>query len=173
MQVIATDPFPNTELAKQFDFKYFSLEDLLMQADIVTVHVPYMPETHHLINSTNLAKIKQGSILINTARGEIVETEGLLAALSDGRIKAAALDVLEGERDLKEERTANVWDDPKIERMEKMRKLVEDHVLIDLPNVVVTPHMAFLTKEAVGRIMQTSVDNVKGFVNANPINLVK
>ena len=173
MNVIATDPYPKDELAKEFGFEYVSLDNLLGQADIVTVHVPYIPETHHLLNNDNLAKIKKGAVLINTARGEIVETEGLLAALNDGRIKAAALDVLEGERDLKEERVIVSVNDPKIERMEKMRKLVEDHILIDLPNVIVTPHMAFFTKEAVGRIMQTSVDNIKGFMAGALINLVK
>jgi len=172
MNVIATDPFPKPELAKQFGFEYVSLDELLAKADIITVHVPYLPDTHHLINSTNLAKVKKGAILINTARGEIVETEALLAALNDGRIKAAALDVLEGERDLKEERVIMAGTDPKIERMENMRKLVEDHVLIDLPNVVVTPHMAFFTREAIGRIMQTTADNIKNFIAGNPGNIV-
>lgn len=172
MNVIATDPHPKDELAKEFGFEYVSLDNLLMQADVVTVHVPYLPETHHLINSNNLTNIKKGSILINTARGEIVETEGLLAALADGRIKAAALDVLEGERDLKEESVIVSVADPKIERMEKMRKLVEDHILIDLPNVIVTPHMAFFTKEAVDRIMQTTVDNIKNFIIGKPENVV-
>jgi D-lactate dehydrogenase len=172
MNVVATDPFPKPELAKEFGFEYVSLDDLLSQADIVTVHVPYLPETHHLLNSNNLAKIKKGAVLINTARGEIVETEGLLSALKDGRIKAAALDVLEGERDLKEESIFISTPDSKIERMEKMRKLVEDHILIDLPNVIVTPHMAFFTKEAVGRIMQTTVDNIKNFIAGKPGNIV-
>jgi D-lactate dehydrogenase len=172
MKVIATDPYPKDELAKEFGFEYVSLDNLLSQADIVTVHVPYMPETHHLINSTNLAKIKKGAVLINTARGEIVETEGLLTALGDGRVKAAALDVLEGERDLKEEGVVVSAVGPTIERMEKMRKLVEDHILIDLPNVIVTPHMAFFTKEAVGRIMQTTSDNIKNFIAGKPENVV-
>ena len=173
MNVIATDPHPREELAKQFGFTYaLSLEELLSQSDVVTIHVPYLPETHHLINNTNLAKIKKGAILINTARGEIVETEGLLAALNDGRIKGAALDVLEGERELKEERTFIMGNDPKVELMENMRKLIEDHVLINLPNVVVTPHMAFFTKEAVGRIMQTTVDNIKSYIEKIPENIV-
>ncbi len=172
MKVLATDPYPKTELAKEFCFEYVSLDDLLSQADIVTVHAPYLPETHHLINNNNLAKIKRGAVLINTARGEIVETEGLLAALSDGRIKAAALDVLEGERELKEEGAIVSRNDLKIEQMEKMRKLVEDHILIDLPNVIVTPHMAFFSKEAVGRIMQTTVDNIKNFIAGKPENIV-
>jgi len=172
MKVIATDPHPKEELAKQFDFGYVSLDGLLSQADVVTVHVPYLPDTHHLINSANLAKIKKGAILINTARGEIVETEALLAALNDGRIKGAGLDVLEAERDLKEERNIMLGSNPKVEHMENMRKLIEDHILIDLPNVVVTPHMAFFTKEAVGRIMQTTVDNIKSFIAGNVTNVV-
>ena len=173
MNVIATDPHPNTELTKELGFEYVTLDDLLSQSDVVTIHVPYLPETHHLINSTNLSKIKKGAVLINTARGEIVETEGMLAALNDGRIKGVGLDVLEGERDLKEERTMIMDSEPKIEQMESMRKLVEDHILIDMPNVVVTPHMAFFSKEAVGRIMQTTVDNINNFIAGNGQNLVK
>lgn len=172
MKVIATDPHPKEELARQFDFEYVSLDDLLAQSDIATIHVPYLPDTHHLLNNTNLQKIKKGAILINTARGEIVETEGLISALNDGRIKAAGLDVMEGERELKAEKTIALSNEPQIERMEKLRQLVEDHILIDLPNVVVTPHMAFFTKEAVGRIMQTTVDNIKNFIAGKMENIV-
>lgn len=172
MNVIATDPYPKAELAGQLGFQYVSLDDLLAQADIVTIHVPYMKETHHLINATNLPNIKKGAVLINTARGEIIETEGLLAALNSGQIKAAALDVLEGERELKEERNIIIGSDPKVERMENMRKLIEDHVLINLSNVIVTPHMAFFTKEAMERIMQTTVDNIKNFLAGKLENIV-
>ncbi|MEK7190563.1 MAG: hydroxyacid dehydrogenase [Patescibacteria group bacterium] len=173
MKVIATNPNPKPELALELGFEYVSLDDLLSQSDIITIHVPYMPATHHLINSANLAKIKRGAILINTARGEIVETEALLSALNDGRIKGAALDVLEGERDLKEERLITMGSDPKIGHMENMRKIVEDHVLINLPNVIVTPHMAFFTKEAVGRIIETTVENIKGFISGTAQNIVQ
>ena len=172
MKVIATDPFPKDELAKQFGFEYLPLNDLLSQVDVLSIHVPYMPETHHLINNVNLAKIKKGAILINTARGEIVDTEALLAALNDGRIKGAGLDVLEAERDLKEERNIMLGSNPRVEHMENMRKLIEDHILIDLPNVVVTPHMAFFTKEAVERIMQTTVDNIRSFITGKTENIV-
>ncbi|MEI6280852.1 MAG: NAD(P)-dependent oxidoreductase [bacterium] len=172
MNVIASDPYPKQELASLFGFKYVDLNTLLGEADVVTIHVPYMPDTHHLINTENLKKIKKGSVFINTARGEIVETEGLLAALNDGRIKAAALDVLEGERDLKQEKTLAFGTDPKVERMETMRKLAEDHILIDLPNVIVTPHMAFFTKEAVERIMQTTVSNINNFLVGKFENIV-
>ena len=173
MKVIATNANPKQELALELGFEYVSLDDLLNQSDIITIHVPYMPATHHLINSANLAKIKRGAILINTARGEIVETEALLSALNDGRIKGAALDVLEGERDLKEERLITMGSDPKIGHMENMRKIVEDHVLINLPNVIVTPHMAFFTKEAVGRIIETTVENIKGFISGTAQNIVQ
>lgn len=172
MNVIATDPHPNTELIKQYGFEYVSLDELLSKADVVSIHVPYLPETHHLLNATNLAKIKKGAILINTARGEIVDTEALLLALRDGRIKGAGLDVMEGERELKEERMIALSNNPQIERMEKLRQLVGDHILIDLPNVIVTPHMAFFTKEAIGRIMQTTVDNIKNFLAGRMENIV-
>jgi len=169
MNVVATDPHPKEELAQNLGFKYLSLDELMAQADIITVHVPYMKETFHLINAQNLAKVKKGTVLINTARGEIVDTDALLDAINDGRIKAAGLDVLEGERELKEER--KVLTGPNL-RIENMRKLVEDHVLIDLPQVVVTPHVAFFTKEAISRIMQTTTDNIKNFIAGTPQNIV-
>lgn len=169
MNVIATDPHPKKELAEQFGFEYVSLDELLQKSDIITVHVPYIKETHHLLNQKNLTNVKKGAILINTARGEIVETESLLQALNDGRIAGAGLDVLEGERDLKEERKILTGSNL---RLENMRKLVEDHVLIDLPQVVVTPHVAFFTKEAVGRIMETTASNILEFTKKNPQNII-
>lgn len=168
MNVLATDPYPKEELARQFGFAYVALDELLSRSDIVTIHVPYMETTHHLINKKNLAKIKKGAILINTARGEIVETEGLIKALNSGQLAGAGLDVLEGERELKEEKTLLTEEI----RINNMRQLLEDHVLIDMPQVVVTPHMAFFTKEAIKRIMQTTADNVKNFIAGQPENVV-
>lgn len=170
MKILAFDLFPKEELAQEIGFKYVSLDDLLKNSDVVTVHVPYTKETFHLLNSGNLMNIKPGAILINTARGEIIETEALLACLKSGLISGAGLDVLEGERELKDE--MKLLTDPK-SHIEHMRQLVEDHILMDMDNVIVTPHSAFYTEEAKREILQTSADGMLGFINGKPGNLVK
>jgi len=97
MNVIAYDKYPKEELAQELDFKYVSLEELLSQSDIITLHVPHNKETHHLLNKDNLSKTKKGVYIINTARGGIIETQALYRALKDGQVGGAALDVLEEE----------------------------------------------------------------------------
>jgi D-lactate dehydrogenase len=170
MNILAFDLFPKKELADEYGFKYVSLDELLAQSDVITIHVPYTKETYHLLNSENLPRIKKGAILINTARGEVVETEALLENLKSEQIAGAGLDVLEGERELKEE--LHLLTNPQ-SHIEHMRQLVEDHVLIDMSNVIVTPHVAFYTQEAKNDILQTSADGITGFISGEPKNLVK
>ena len=100
MNVIAYDKYPKEVLTEQLGFKYVSFEELLSQADIITLHVPYNKETHHLLNKDNLSKTKKGVYIINTARGGIIETQALYKALKSGQVGGAALDVLEEEGDL-------------------------------------------------------------------------
>ncbi len=169
MEVLAFDVKPDDDLAWELKFKYVPLDDLLQGSDIITLHVPYFKETHHLINSQNIEKIKNGAYLINTARGAIIETESLVAALKSQKISGAALDVLEEEGELKEE--AELLLRGKLSQ-EEMKSILENHVLIDLPNVLITPHMAFYTKEAEFSILKTTVQNLKGFSEKNPQNLV-
>jgi D-lactate dehydrogenase len=169
MKVIACDAFPNQQLAQTLDFTYAPLEEVLKNADIVTIHVPYMKETHHLINKENIFLMKKGSILINTARGAIVETEGLFQALIQDHLGGAALDVLEEECELKEE--AELLSKSQLPA-EKFKNILEDHILIDLPNVIVTPHMAFYTKEAEFAIMETTVKNIKAALAGTLENVV-
>jgi D-lactate dehydrogenase len=152
MNVIAYDLYPDLEFAKANNFSYKTLPEVLVGSDIVTLHAPYTKENHHLINKDNISSFKKGIYLINTARGELIETEALVQALQDGTIAGAGLDVLEGEKEFKK----------------------GDNIpMLDMPNVVMTPHVAFDTKEAEIRIMQTTVDNIKGFIDNILINLVK
>lgn len=169
MKVIATDYYPNEALAKQFDFSYVSLEELLKNADIVTLHVPLLPQTKHLINKTNIRLIKKGAILINTSRGPVVETESLFQALTSGNLAGAALDVLEEEADIKEE--AELLEKNKLSS-DQYKIILQNHILINLPNVIVTPHMAFYTKEAEQSILQTTVENINGIAESSPKNIV-
>ena len=103
MNILAFDPFPNTNFAKEMNFKYVLLEELLKNSDIVSLHCPYSKNTHHLINRNNVGLIKKGAYLINTARGGIVETETLVWALQNGILAGVGLDVLEEEGETKDE----------------------------------------------------------------------
>ena len=172
MNVLAYDLYPDAVFAKENNFEYKSLPELLAESDILTLHAPYSKENHHLINKENITLMKKGICLINTARGELIDTDALIWGLKEGIIAGAGLDVLEGERELKEE--IEILASPeRSERVKDYKTLLEDRVLIDLPNVIVTPHIAFYSKEAEREIIKTTVENVKGFINNQPQNLVK
>lgn len=169
MNVVAFDVQPDEALAERLGFTYASLEEVLAAADIVTIHVPSIPATHHLINNEKLALMKPGSYLINTARGEIVDTKALVSALTSGHLAGAGLDVLEGEHALREEIELLGSDAPDTTLWET---LVADHALIDMPNVIVTPHIAFNTVEAKREITDITLANVTGFISGTPLNTV-
>ncbi len=170
MSVVAYDSLPKAELEKSFSMKYVTLEELLERADVLTIHTPYLPSTHHLLNSENLKLVKSGAVLVNTARGAIVETAGLLSALKSGRLAGAALDVLEEEGYVGEEWKLFGEGRGASGRMETV---LADHILLRMPNVLITPHNAFNTQEALERILQVSVENILGFDGGEAKNLVK
>ncbi len=161
MKILAFDVYPNQALADELKFQYVQLEELLGSSDIITLHAPYLPSTHHLLNSQNMAQIKKGAVLLDTARGALIETQALVKALQDGIVSAAGLDVLEEEKGLNQPEGAN-------------QEIVNlDKQLIGMKNVLITPHTAFNTKEAEERILQTTVDNIQSFINGQPQNVVK
>ncbi len=170
MNVIAYDLYPDLSFAKEGNFEYKSLEEVVRQSDIITLHTPYTKENHHLINRENISMMKKGVYLINTARGELIDTDALVYGLKEGIIAGAGLDVLEGEKELKEE--MEILSSKKT-RMEDYKTLLEDRMLIDMPNVIITPHTAFYTREAVAEILKITIENIKGFVTGSPVNLVK
>ena len=170
MKIVAYDPFPDQEFQKTMGFEYFPLEEVLKQSDIVTLHVPYMKETHHLINAQTIQLMKKGAYLINTARGPIVETEALVEALKSGRIGGAGLDVLEEEGVIGEEIEFVLHGHPE---EHNLKTVLANHVLIDMPNVLVTPHNAFNTHEALERILDTTIESIQSFRAGTPKNLVK
>ena len=169
MKVIAFDAYPNADLSHALDFKYLTLPELLGAADIITLHVPYNPHTHHLINTENVVSIKKGAYLINTARGAVVETGAVVDALKNGILAGAALDVLEEEDKLKEEAMLLTMPHP---NADAVKTVLEDHYLINHPRVIVTPHLAFNTTEAIERILDTTIDNIKQFSAGSPKNVV-
>lgn len=151
MNVLAYDLYPDIKFSQENNFVYKTLEEVLSGSDIVTLHAPYTKENHHLINKNNISLLKKGAYLINTARGELIETEALEKALKDGSIAGAGLDVLEREKEFKK----------------------GDIIpMLEMPNVLMTPHVAFNTREAEARILQTTIENIKGFISNSPVNLV-
>lgn len=169
MKVLAVDPYPDTAFAQSVGASYVSLAELLSASDIVTLHAPYNASTRHLINIENSALMKKGALLINTARGELVDTQALVQALSSGQLAGAGLDVLEGERMLKEE--AAFLTRGKGSETD-LKLLAADHMLISMPNVIVTPHIAFYSREAEEEIVRTTVATILGFISGVPQNLV-
>lgn len=169
MNVFAYDICPNEKLSKELDFKYVELDELLSQSDVITFHVPYTKNTHHLINKDNIGKIKKGACIINTSRGGVIDTDALLKALEKGDIAGAGLDVLEEEGITKDELHYLTSNNPEDKRL---KTALQNHALIDMPNVIVTPHNAFNTKEALQRILDTTLENIKGFIDGKSQNIV-
>ncbi len=168
MHVIAHDIRPQPLLAEVLGFRYVELDTLLEQADIITLHVPATPQTHHLINRERLQRVKRGALLINTARGSVVDTEALLWALEEGILAGVGLDVIEGEEYITEE--SALLRLPAAEQT--LRQIVQAYRLLRRENVVFTPHIAFNSREAVWRIMQTTAENIAAFLRGEPQNVV-
>jgi D-lactate dehydrogenase len=170
MKVIAFDKFKNQKLAKRLGFRYVNFEHLLKNSDIITLHVPYNKETHHLIDKKSISKMKKGAILINTARGGIVETNALLEGVQSGKIGGAGLDVLEGECFIREEK--QILSKQFMKECD-LKTVLQDHLLLRHPNVIVTPHNAFNSWEALHRILDTTILNINSFLRKKPVNVVK
>ncbi len=170
MEVLATDVDPDHQLAEGLGFSYVDLDVLLKESDIISLHVPYTEDNHHLINSDTLNQMKPEALLINTARGGLVSTQDLLRALNDKVIAGAALDVLEEEGVVKDE--ISFLTGSTNPSQPDLKTVLANHLLIDMPQVIITPHSAFNTQEALIKITTTSVDNIKSFLIGEPKNLV-
>lgn len=158
-RVIAYDVKQNSSLLEK-GVKYLPLEDVLKQADIVSLHCPLMAETHHLINSSTLSLMKKGAMLINTSRGALVDTEAVITALKDQHLGYFGIDVYEQEekiffRDLSE----NIIADDTLQ------------LLMSFPNVLVTAHQAFFTREALEQITEVTLNNVYQLLQHKNLNV--
>ena len=159
-QLLAYDPFPNPQV-EALGARYLPLDQLLAEAQIVSLHCPLNEHTRHLINQASLQCMKRGAMLINTGRGALVETPALIEALKSGQLGYLGLDVYEEEAQLFfEDRSDLPLQDDVLAR------------LLTFPNVVVTAHQAFLTQEALGAIAQTTLDNIMGWAAGTPRNSV-
>ena len=149
-------------------FEYTTMENLLKSADIITLHAPYNKHTHHLINKENIKWVKRGALLINTARGGLVDTDALVWALDEGILSGAGLDVLEGEDLIKEEHQLL----SKNFSTESLKTLLSNHILLHRDNVVITPHIGFNSHEANLRILETTVTNIRAFFFGKTENII-
>lgn len=169
MEVVAYDPFPKQGLDQELGFRYAGFEELLSLSDVITLHAMLSDSTRHMINEGSINHIKRGAVLINTARGGLVETSALVKALEEGIISAAGLDVLEEEGDMGEEVRLLNEEHPKLE---ELKNVLANNYLINHPRVIITPHIAFNTNEAVKRIADTTIENIVSFKNGEIKNRV-
>lgn len=147
-EVIAYDPYPNPHV-EAMNIQYVPLHELWQRSDVISLHCPLMPETHHLVNAGSITQMKPGAMLINTSRGALIDTRAVIAALKSGHIGYLGLDVYEEEADLFFEDFSN--------------HLLQDDVfarLLTFPNVIITGHQAFFTREALDAIARTTMFNI-------------
>jgi len=152
MKVLAYDKFPDTAYAREHGFQYTDLEKLYAQSDIISLHCPLTPETRHLIDKKSISQMKEGVMLINTGRGGLVDTRDLIAGLKKGRVGSAGLDVYEeeGEYFFEDFSVSGISDDVLAR-------------LLTFPNVLITSHQGFFTREALTNIAKTTLENIREF----------
>ena len=150
-EVLAFDPFPNPEVAAM-GIPYLSLFEVFTRADILSLHCPLSPDTHHMVNADSIAKMKPGVMIVNTGRGALIDTPAAIDALKSGHIGALGIDVYEAESELffRDLSTQVIADDVFTR-------------LITMPNVLVTGHQAFFTQEAMEKIAGVTLDNCTAF----------
>jgi len=151
-QILANDIAPNAELMKESQVKYVDLPSLFAGSDIISLHIPLLRETRHLIDDSAFLQMKKGVFLINTGRGALIDTKALLKHLKSGQIGAAGLDVYEEEENVFfKDLSSQILQDDQLAR------------LLTFPNVLITSHQGFLTREALYNIAKTTLQNVSDF----------
>jgi len=158
VRVLAYDPFRDEAWAAAKGVTYASMEDIFPQADILSLHTPLTPETHHLVNARSLALMKPGVVLLNTSRGKLIDTAALIQALKSQHLGGVALDVYEEEAGIfYEDLSGQILADDELSR------------LLTFPNVLITSHQAFLTQEALTQIAQVTLDNATRIAEGRPL----
>ena len=186
MNVIAYDIRPRPELAAELGFKYVAFEQLLADSDIISLHANLNPSSYHILDREAFAKCRPGVVIINTARGKLIDTNALIEAIDQGIVGGAGLDVL-GEESVMRRRAERIISDQIIQKLhepierpkvltrdslraKEIEKLMRLGSLFLRPEVVCTPHTAFNCVEAIERINRVTVENIKAFVAGTPIN---
>jgi D-lactate dehydrogenase len=143
---------------EKLDGRYAEADEIVAEADIISLHCPLTPQTHHIVNARMLARVKRGALLINTSRGGLVDTEAVIEALKSGQLGGIAIDVYEQEANLFfKDLSSTVIPDDVIQR------------LVSFPNVIVTGHQAFFTREALGTILETTLRSISDFAAGRPL----
>lgn len=152
MKVLVSDPFPDVEWASKIGAEYTDLATLTKESDVISLHAPLTPETHHIVNADFLAQMKPDAMLVNVSRGGLIYTTALIEALKNGRLGGVALDVYEEEEGVFfEDLSDQVLADDELAR------------LLTFPNVLITSHQAFLTREALSEIARVTLENILRF----------
>lgn len=157
-RVLAYDQHPNPELSDKKHASYVDLATLFSSSDVITLHLPLTPETHHLVDAKAIDHMKKGVMIINTGRGALIDSRALIRGLKSGKIGAAGLDVYEEEE--------NIF------FQDLSEQVLQDDVLARLltfPNVLITAHQGYLTREALIRIAETTLENIKSFEEGKPM----
>jgi D-lactate dehydrogenase len=168
MRVLAFDVRRDPFLADLLGFEYATMDRLLAESDIVTLHSPLTDKTYHMLGHDEFARMKTGAMIVNTARGGLIDTDALVEALESGKLGGAGLDVLEGEELIKEEK--QLLQQPL--DVERLRMAVRNRVLLARDDVVFTPHNAFNSKEALVRILEVTLANLDAFRSGQPAHRV-
>jgi D-lactate dehydrogenase len=157
MRVLAYDPFPSPEWARNHDVEYTEARILASESEVISLHTPLTPETHHTIRRETLELMKPGAILVNVSRGALIDTRALIEALKTGRLGGVGLDVYEEEEGVFfEDLSGQILHDDDLAR------------LLTFPNVLITAHQAFLTREALAEIARVTVANLTAFAEGRP-----
>lgn len=169
MDVLAYDLYPNEEFQRIYNIHYVGLDELYAKSDIITLHAPATKENYHLLNDEAYKKMKDGVIIVNTARGSLVDPEALYRALVSGKVKGAALDVLENEDFIiHDDMILKSQDIP----MDYAMNTIINARLLQMKNVLITPHIGFNSIDAVHRILHTTLENINHFCAGNVQNSV-
>lgn len=156
-RVLANDSFRMDEWANLHGVTYVTLDEILRESHVISLHLPLTPESHHLLNAESIAKMKPGAYLVNTSRGKLIDTAAVISALKSGHLGGVALDVYEEEEGVFfEDHSATALQDDVLSR------------LLTFPNVLITSHQAFLTDEALTAIASVTLDSIRRFAAGLP-----
>ena len=186
MRVLAYDVQTSGEVAARIGFEFVSLNALLAEAHVISLHASLSPETYHILNRETLSRCRRGVLIVNTARGALLETAALRDALDSGQVGGAGLDVLQDERVLRQSASRIIAADivrhlrsdalareqRDEERVRELQEVMLGDAVLSRSNVVFTPHVAFNSHEAIARIREVTVANIQGFAAGTPVNLV-
>ena len=163
MNILAVDIFPDKTIEKEFNVKYTNIENLCRNSDFILIHSPLTKENYHLFDKEKFSIMKNSAVIVNTARGELIDTKALYDALLDKKIAGAALDVIECEEYFSFE--SNLFCDEVGNCSDCVSKTLLNHVIVNLKNVIITPHIAYDTKDATNRILKKTILNLENFLN--------